>query len=294
MDNKYSTIQQHQPLRIPEGWEKQEKAFVVQLEEIFDDLYRRFGRLGMNDMSKGFRITINGKYDKVSGITIDEDGVEISGNKSVDIKAGDTWWQYGDKGVRVYKEYSPGSSSYEILGFIGELATGRVFPYTGIEFDSYGLNIYNNHFASLYGPHPYVAIGQHPVSTSNFSIYCTDSHDSAIGAPSSLWKYGYFDTVYYYNLTQISSREVKHSIFDMKPVGDVLDKLKPVTFIYNGDATERVHSGLIYEDTVQVLPGICMNAGQQKSINYMELVPMLLKEVQDLRRRVAELEAKSA
>lgn len=53
MSSDYSTIQQHQPLRVPDGWSQSEKWLVVQLEELFDDIYRRFGRLRAEDMKDG-------------------------------------------------------------------------------------------------------------------------------------------------------------------------------------------------------------------------------------------------
>ena len=60
-----ATIQQHQPLRVPSGWDKQEKALIVQLDEILDDIYRRFGRLKLSDMGKqmqdGMKKPVNGK-----------------------------------------------------------------------------------------------------------------------------------------------------------------------------------------------------------------------------------------
>lgn len=55
MSDKYSTIQQHQPLRVPSDWDKQERMLIVQLDEIFDDIYRRFGRIKLSDLSKDFR-----------------------------------------------------------------------------------------------------------------------------------------------------------------------------------------------------------------------------------------------
>ena len=50
--DKNATIQQHQPLRTPEGWNRQERMLLVQLDEILDDIYRRFGRLKLSDMSE--------------------------------------------------------------------------------------------------------------------------------------------------------------------------------------------------------------------------------------------------
>jgi len=116
--------------------------------------------------------------------------------------------------------------------------------------------------------------------------------ESYLGQNGSEWNYIYGGDVYYNNLIQRSSREVKHDIQPMDSVGEKLDKLEPVEFKYNNDPKERTRHGLIYEDTEPVMPEICVESDGQKAINYVELIPMLLKEIQELRGRVAELEAK--
>lgn len=50
-------LQMHEPFRIPQGWTGQERRLVAQMEEVFDDLYRRFGRLRIEDMGKDFQLT---------------------------------------------------------------------------------------------------------------------------------------------------------------------------------------------------------------------------------------------
>ena len=40
------------------------------------------------------------------------------------------------------------------------------------------------------------------------------------------------------------------------------------------------------------MPEICVESGDSKAINYVDLIPMLLKEIQNLRKRVSELENK--
>lgn len=55
MSTNYATYQQHEPLRAPAGWGTGEKRFIAQLEETFDDIYRRFGRLRLEDMGAKFR-----------------------------------------------------------------------------------------------------------------------------------------------------------------------------------------------------------------------------------------------
>ena len=36
---------QHQPLRVPRGWDDQSRALVIQIESLFDDLYTKVGQL---------------------------------------------------------------------------------------------------------------------------------------------------------------------------------------------------------------------------------------------------------
>lgn len=96
--------------------------------------------------------------------------------------------------------------------------------------------------------------------------------------------------IYYTSLVQQSSKEIKHNIQPLLPCGDKLDRLKPVTFVYDNDTEEKTRHGLIYEDTMEVMSEICTQDESNKAINYVELIPMLLKEIQELRARVKALE----
>lgn len=100
----------------------------------------------------------------------------------------------------------------------------------------------------------------------------------------------YCDTLYYSSLVQNSSMEVKHDIKPLEDFGEKIDALQPVSFVYDDDENEKQRMGLIYEDTVDVMPEICTNDESSKAINYVELIPVLLKEIQELRARVKELE----
>ena len=87
-----------------------------------------------------------------------------------------------------------------------------------------------------------------------------------------------------------SSVEYKHNIQNIKNTGIIIDSLRPVTFAYNNDLTEKMKYGLIYEEAIEVLPEICNDDDTTKSIDYTMLVPILLKEIQNLRQRVKQLE----
>lgn len=42
-ERRRPTQRQHEPLRIPAGWNEEERRFVMQLEEILDNLFQKIG-----------------------------------------------------------------------------------------------------------------------------------------------------------------------------------------------------------------------------------------------------------
>ena len=69
MAKKYSTTQQHEPLRSPPEWGAAGKRFVAQVEEILDDIYRRFGRLKITDLGDALRRSITDIAGNVNTLT---------------------------------------------------------------------------------------------------------------------------------------------------------------------------------------------------------------------------------
>lgn len=108
---------------------------------------------------------------------------------------------------------------------------------------------------------------------------------SYLGRSDRKWKYAYIETVY-----QNSSRDEKHDIEPLEDMGETIDNLEPVSFVYDDDPEEKKRFGLVYEDTIDVLPDICSQDESAKAINYTELIPVLLAEIKSLRQRVKELE----
>ena len=138
---------------------------------------------------------------------------------------------------------------------------------------------------------PILSIAHDPdsASLSNYIVITAENKKIKIGDTSN---YVYIEVLHYISLVQESSRDVKHDIQDMESAGDRLDQLRPVTYIYNNDPEEKKRQGLIYEEAIEVMPEICTENDSEKAVNYMELVPILLKEIQDLRARVKALEEK--
>jgi hypothetical protein len=61
-------IHQYEPLRVPKNWGTEERKVLLQLTDILDDIYRRYGRLRFEDMGQVFRDRIVESEDSISTI----------------------------------------------------------------------------------------------------------------------------------------------------------------------------------------------------------------------------------
>lgn len=78
-----TNIRQHQPLRVPNGWKEQDRALVIQLENLFDEVYAITSKLrdimvtavGYNETSKYLTQEIGGAVSEIVKIaTLDGNG----------------------------------------------------------------------------------------------------------------------------------------------------------------------------------------------------------------------------
>ena len=91
-----------------------------------------------------------------------------------------------------------------------------------------------------------------------------------------------------------SSLRFKHDIAPVAYGLDDLLKLRPVVFNYRegyGDSGARRQVGLIAEDVAQVMPGLVQSdvQGRPNSVDYMALVPILVRAVQELKENNDQL-----
>ena len=91
--------------------------------------------------------------------------------------------------------------------------------------------------------------------------------------------------------TVSSSRRYKQDIEDMGAVSNRLFDLRPVTFHYKVHPEGPTHFGLIAEEVDEVMPELVVRGrdGQIETVAYQDLTPMLLNELQKMRREVKAL-----
>ncbi len=94
--------------------------------------------------------------------------------------------------------------------------------------------------------------------------------------------------------TLLSSRRFKKDIRDMKDQSAKVQELRPVEFVFTSDATNTKQYGLIAEEVLNVYPDMVVYDanGNVQTVQYMELIPILLKQIQLLTNRLDAQEKK--
>ena len=91
-----------------------------------------------------------------------------------------------------------------------------------------------------------------------------------------------------------SDARLKHDIVDAPEASDLIDGIQVRSFKWNIDDSEQRY-GMVAQELVEVAPEAVTGepeGDEMMAVDYSKLVPMLVKEVQSLRKRVAELEGK--
>lgn len=95
-----------------------------------------------------------------------------------------------------------------------------------------------------------------------------------------------------YNIT--SDARLKHDIVDAPSASSLIDAIKVRSFKWNANDSEQRY-GMIAQELAEVAPEAVSQPEDPEDmmgVDYSKLVPMLVKEVQSLRARVAQLEGK--
>jgi hypothetical protein len=96
--------------------------------------------------------------------------------------------------------------------------------------------------------------------------------------------------------TASSSRRFKKEIIPMDKASEAVLALKPVTFHYKSDETNRPEFGLIAEDVAEVNPDLVVrdDNGEIYTVRYDAVNAMLLNEFLKAHKRMQDLEARDA
>ena len=69
-------------------------------------------------------------------------------------------------------------------------------------------------------------------------------------------------------------------------------KLKPKTFSYKNDDSNRKHYGFIAQELEEIYPSLVSDNLEYKTVNYIELIPIMLCQMQNMQNELDELKEK--
>ena len=92
-------------------------------------------------------------------------------------------------------------------------------------------------------------------------------------------------------ITVTSSEKEKEHITDIQNDVDDILKLNPKEYNYTNDS--KIHYGLIAEEVEKIYPNLVSDHNELgKSLNYLEIVPLLILKIQDLQNQIDKLKRK--
>jgi hypothetical protein len=238
-------------------------------------------------------------------------GDTVDAHVSLNIKhvgSGDSSPYYGIKSHIKTSATMPTSPTYGVLGWADASSSSTLLPNCplvgvfGIAYKSY---IAPTAFAAgIAGiTHYYGGIGVYGGIRTGISV--------PTSMPSNEKYAGYFDGTVKVNGTVIatavsttSDERQKENIQEIPSyLSKNLNRLRPVSYTlkqdsvwkYDTDAKELqgVHYGLLAQEVEKVYPELVYKRGDNLSINYTELIPLLLKTVQELSMEVEMLKAQN-
>ncbi len=107
---------------------------------------------------------------------------------------------------------------------------------------------------------------------------------------------GYFEgNVYATGTYQSSDARLKRNVKDGQHGLSDLLKLRPVTFTWKNDKDDKTQLGLIAQDVAKVVPEVVVpDHSGMLSINYVALVPVMLKAIQEQQKLIQQQEVRIA
>jgi len=130
--------------------------------------------------------------------------------------------------------------------------------------------------------------------------YAAEPSTSSVTNECTIGKLGMTYRIYSSSWNNASDIRMKHDVQDI-PVGlDFISKLRPVQFIYNDSATEDRSMGFIAQEVKQVVDDnnldidivtVFQDEDQILGLKTTELVPVLVKAIQELKAEIEQLKA---
>ncbi|WP_106916048.1 tail fiber domain-containing protein [Chryseobacterium aurantiacum] len=243
------------------------------------------GRIGINTPNPKATLDINAKTDGTSqaeGLMIPR----LTGDQIQTMTAG---IQPGTESLMIYATASPVSPTAKV----SKITQPGYYFWNGTHWESMGVNsnIYTAD-GSITTP-----LASRNVDLNGKNLVFSGTGSVGIGtAPSATAKLDVAGTVKASAIDYNSDERLKQNITEIKSSGEIVNRLRPVSYFWNETGKKKggnaqLQYGLLAQEVEKVLPNIVSTDNDgYKSVNYNELIPLLLQTVQEQGKKIDELQ----
>ncbi|MBV8327797.1 tail fiber domain-containing protein [Chryseobacterium sp.] len=243
------------------------------------------GRIGVNTPDPKATFDINSKTDGTS----QTEGLMIPRLTGDQIQAMTANLQPGTESLMIYATSSPASPTAKAT----KITQPGYYFWNGMNWESMGTNI-NLYTADGSITTPLTARN---VDLNGKNLVFSGSGSVGIGTtPSASAKLDVAGTVKASAVDYNSDERLKQNITEIKSSGKILSQLRPVSYFWNETGKKKggnsqLQYGLIAQEVEKALPNI-VNTDHEgyKSVNYNELIPLLIQTVQEQSKKIEELQ----
>lgn len=247
--------------------------------------YSQAGRIGMNTPDPKATLDITAKTDgraQTEGLMIPR----LTGDQIQTMTAG---IQPGTESLMIYATATPVSPTSKVA----KITQPGYYFWNGAQWESMGVNsnIYTSDGAIT------TSLAARNVDLNGKNLVFSGSGSVGIGTtPSATAKLDVAGTIKASAIDYNSDERLKQNITEIKSSHEIINKLRPVSYFWNETGKKKggnaqLQYGLVAQEVEKVLPNIVSTDHEgYKSVNYTELIPVLLQTVQEQGKKIEELQ----
>ncbi|WP_185286390.1 tail fiber domain-containing protein [Chryseobacterium indologenes] len=248
-------------------------------------MYSQAGKIGINTVNPKATLDINAKTDGSS----QAEGLLIPRLTGDQIQTMTSNIQPGTESLMIYATAAPASPTSKV----SKITQPGYYFWNGNNWESVGINsnIYTAD-GSITTP-----LAARNVDLNGKNLVFSGNGSVGIGTvPSASAKLDVAGTIKASAIDYNSDERLKQNITDIDLSEGSLLKLRPVTYFWNEAGKKKggnaqLQYGLIAQEVEKFLPNIVSTDHEgYKSVNYNELIPLLLKTVQEQDKKIGELQ----
>lgn len=247
-------------------------------------MFSQAGRIGINTPNPKATLDITAKTDGAAAA----EGLMIPRLTGDQIQTMTANMQPGTESLMIYATAAPAAPTAKVA----RITQPGYYFWNGSNWESMvSPNIYTAD-GSITTP-----LAERNVDLNGKNLVFSGSGSVGIGTtPSASAKLDVAGTVKASAIDYNSDERLKQNITSIYSSGELLGKLRPVSYFWNEKGkmkggNPQLQYGLIAQEVEKVLPNIVSTDNEgYKSVNYNELIPLLLHTVQEQDKKITELQ----